>query len=91
MSGRRHPRRDGKPGEIMTSMECEFWLGEEHREMRSLVRQVARERIAPHAAHVDETESHPAEQLKVLGEQIYESTNQIQRLVIARALGLDRP
>jgi alkylation response protein AidB-like acyl-CoA dehydrogenase len=53
----------------MRSMERDVWLGEDHRHVRDLVRQVARDRIAPHAAHVDETESYPAEQLKVLGEQ----------------------
>jgi alkylation response protein AidB-like acyl-CoA dehydrogenase len=46
-----------------------FWLGEEERQTRDLVREVARERIAPLAAHVDESESYPAEQLKLLADQ----------------------
>ena len=53
----------------MPFMNRDFWLDDDQRRLRDLVRQVATERIAPHAAHVDETESYPAEQLKVLGEQ----------------------
>src|SRR5687768_12594391 len=53
----------------MTSMEREIWLDDDQRRLRDLVRQIASERIAPHAGHVDETETYPAEQLKVLGEQ----------------------
>src|SRR5262249_59921786 len=36
---------------------------------RDLVRAIARERIAPLAAHVDETEAYPDESLKLLGDQ----------------------
>ena len=50
-------------------MEHEVWLDDDQRRLRDLVRQIASERIAPHAGHVDETETYPAEQLKVLGEQ----------------------
>src|SRR5205807_1615692 len=46
-----------------------FWLGEDERQTRELARAVARERIAPLAAQVDETESYPAEQLRLLGDQ----------------------
>src|SRR5881409_2132597 len=46
-----------------------FWLGEDERQTRELARAVARERIAPLAAQVDETESYPAEQLAWLGAQ----------------------
>ena len=53
----------------MPFMNRDFWLDDDQRRLRDLVRQVATERITPHAAHVDETESYPAEQLKVLGEQ----------------------
>jgi alkylation response protein AidB-like acyl-CoA dehydrogenase len=53
----------------MTPMDREFWLDDDQRRLRDLVRQVAAERIAPHAGHVDEDEAYPAEQLKVLGEQ----------------------
>jgi alkylation response protein AidB-like acyl-CoA dehydrogenase len=53
----------------MAAMEREFWLDDDQRRVRDLVRQVAAERIAPYAAHVDDSESYPAEQLKVLGEQ----------------------
>jgi alkylation response protein AidB-like acyl-CoA dehydrogenase len=46
-----------------------FWLSEEEQQTRELVRALARERIAPLAAHVDETESYPAEQLDLLAAQ----------------------
>src|SRR5256712_2167469 len=46
-----------------------FWLGEDERQTRELARAVARERIAPLAAQVDETESYPAEQLRLLGDE----------------------
>src|SRR5438874_5616243 len=46
-----------------------FWLGEAERQTRELARALARERIAPLAAQVDETEAYPAEQLRVLGAQ----------------------
>jgi len=45
------------------------YLADEQRAIRDLAREIARERIAPMAAHVDETEEYPAEQLKLLGEQ----------------------
>src|SRR5207244_562882 len=44
-------------------------LTDEQRQMRDLVRVVARERIAPLAAQVDETETYPVDQLTWLGEQ----------------------
>jgi len=43
-----------------------YYLTEEQRAVRDLAREIARERIAPLAAHVDETEEYPAEQLKQL-------------------------
>jgi alkylation response protein AidB-like acyl-CoA dehydrogenase len=46
-----------------------FWLSDEERQTRELARALARERIAPLAAQVDETESYPAEQLRLLGSQ----------------------
>jgi alkylation response protein AidB-like acyl-CoA dehydrogenase len=46
-----------------------FWLSEEERQTRDLVRALARERIAPLAADVDETESYPAQQIELLGAQ----------------------
>ena len=46
-----------------------FYLTEEQRAVRELARQIAREKIAPLAARVDETEEYPAEQVKLLGEQ----------------------
>src|SRR6201993_1678313 len=48
---------------------ADFYLTAEQREMRDLVRAIARERIAPLAAHVDETEAYPDESLKLLGDQ----------------------
>ena len=44
-----------------------FWLGEAERQTRELSRTLARERIAPLAAQVDETESYPSESLRLLG------------------------
>ena len=44
-----------------------FWLGEAERQTRELARTLARQRIAPLAAQVDETESYPTESLRVLG------------------------
>src|SRR5262249_60518376 len=46
-----------------------FYRRDEQRAIRDLARQVAREQIAPRAAHVDETGEDPAEQLKLLGQQ----------------------
>src|SRR5258705_13408552 len=50
-------------------MRDDFYLTDEQRAMRDLVRAVARDRIAPQAAHVDETEAYPAEQIELLGKQ----------------------
>jgi len=46
-----------------------FYLTEEQRMIRDLARQLAREKIAPLAALLDETESYPAEQLELLARQ----------------------
>jgi len=46
-----------------------FYLSEDQRAIRSLARDIARERIAPLAARVDETGEYPDEQLKLLGQQ----------------------
>src|SRR2546428_3973018 len=43
-----------------------FYLTEEQRMIRDLARKVARDRIAPNAAHYDETESYPAESMQAL-------------------------
>ena len=47
----------------------DFYLTAEQREMRNLVRTIARDRIAPLAAHVDEAEAYPDGSLKLLREQ----------------------
>src|SRR6059058_2014155 len=47
----------------------DFYLTAEQREMRDLVRAIARDRIAPLAAHVDEAEVYPDESLKLLSDQ----------------------
>ena len=52
----------------MAVMRDVFWLSEEERQTRDLVREIARERIAPLAAQVDETEAYPADQLRLLAE-----------------------
>ena len=46
-----------------------YHLTDDQRAIRDLAREIARERIAPLAAHVDETGEYPHEQLKVLGQQ----------------------
>src|SRR5678816_4355070 len=46
-----------------------YYLTDEQRAVRDLARQIARDRIAPLAAHVDETGEYPLEQLKLLGDQ----------------------
>ncbi len=46
-----------------------YYLTDEQRAIRDLARGIARERIAPLAAHVDETGEYPHEQLKLLGQQ----------------------
>jgi alkylation response protein AidB-like acyl-CoA dehydrogenase len=46
-----------------------YYLSEDQRAIRELAREIARERIAPLAAHVDESGEYPHEQLKVLGQQ----------------------
>ena len=46
-----------------------YYLTEDQRAIRDLAREIARERIAPLAGHVDETGEYPHEQLKLLGQQ----------------------
>jgi alkylation response protein AidB-like acyl-CoA dehydrogenase len=50
-------------------MHDSFWLGDDERQVRDLTRAIARERIAPLAAQVDESEAYPTEQLRRLAEQ----------------------
>jgi alkylation response protein AidB-like acyl-CoA dehydrogenase len=45
-----------------------FYLTDEQRLIRDLARKIARERIAPHAAHYDETETYPEESIKAIVE-----------------------
>jgi alkylation response protein AidB-like acyl-CoA dehydrogenase len=46
-----------------------FGLRDDERDVRDLARSIARERIAPLAAQVDESEVYPADQLRLLSEQ----------------------
>ncbi|HTK89882.1 MAG TPA: acyl-CoA dehydrogenase family protein [Verrucomicrobiae bacterium] len=46
-----------------------WYLTDDQRAIQTLAREIAQERIAPLAAHVDETEEYPAGQLRLLGEQ----------------------
>ncbi len=46
-----------------------FYITDEQRAIRDLARQIAREKIAPVAAHHDETESYPAEVMQLLAQQ----------------------
>ncbi|OGK96044.1 MAG: acyl-CoA dehydrogenase [Candidatus Rokubacteria bacterium RIFCSPHIGHO2_12_FULL_73_22] len=43
-----------------------FYLTDDQRAIRDLARKIARERIAPHAAHYDETEQYPEESMKAI-------------------------
>jgi butyryl-CoA dehydrogenase len=45
-----------------------FYLTEDQRAIRDLARKIARERIAPHAAHYDETETYPEESMRAIVE-----------------------
>jgi len=45
-----------------------FYLSEDQRMIRDLARKIARERIAPRAAHYDETETYPEESIRALME-----------------------
>ena len=49
-------------------MRDDFWLSEDERQTRELARTIARERIAPVAALVDEAERYPAESLRHLAQ-----------------------
>ncbi len=53
----------------MPPMQNLFYLTDEQRAIRDLAREIARERIAPLAAHVDETGEYPQEQLSLLAKQ----------------------
>jgi alkylation response protein AidB-like acyl-CoA dehydrogenase len=44
----------------------DFYLTDEQRMIRDLARKVAREKVAPHAAHVDETETYPDASIQAL-------------------------
>jgi alkylation response protein AidB-like acyl-CoA dehydrogenase len=54
---------------MMDAMRQGAFLSDEQRQVRDLTREIARERIAPLAAQIDETESYPAEGLELLGQQ----------------------
>src|SRR5262245_31127782 len=44
----------------------DFYLSDDQRALRDLARRVAREKVAPHAAHVDETETYPEASIQAL-------------------------
>src|SRR5687768_3911623 len=56
-------------GAIIAAMHDAFGLRDDERDVRDLARSIARERIAPLAAQVDESEVYPADQLRLLSEQ----------------------
>jgi butyryl-CoA dehydrogenase len=43
-----------------------FYLTDDQRMIRDLARKIARERIAPHAAHYDETETYPEDSMRAI-------------------------
>jgi alkylation response protein AidB-like acyl-CoA dehydrogenase len=47
-------------------MSAAFYLTDDQRMIRDLARKIARERIAPHAAHYDETETYPEESMRAI-------------------------
>jgi alkylation response protein AidB-like acyl-CoA dehydrogenase len=49
-------------------MQDAFYLTDDQRMIRDPARKIARERIAPHAAHYDETETYPEESMRALVE-----------------------
>jgi butyryl-CoA dehydrogenase len=49
-------------------MQEPFYLTDDQRMIRDLARKIARERIAPHAAHYDETETYPEKSMQALVE-----------------------
>jgi len=49
-----------------TAMNDLFYLTDDQRAIRDLARKIARERIAPHAAHYDETEQYPEESMQAI-------------------------
>jgi alkylation response protein AidB-like acyl-CoA dehydrogenase len=49
-------------------MQDAFYLTDDQRMIRDLARKIARERIAPHAAHYDETETYPEESMRAIVE-----------------------
>ena len=56
-------------GAILTAMHDALGLSDDQRQVRDLARALARERIAPRAAEIDETETYPEEQLRLLADQ----------------------
>ena len=60
-----------------------FDLTDDQRMIRDLARKIARERIAPHAARYDETESYPDESMRAIVESA--ATQTVDR--VGRALG----
>ena len=75
-----------------------FALSEEHEALREAVRALVDDKIAPRAAEIDRTSEFPWDVYEALVKadlqavrdakitQIYEGTNQIQRMVMARQL-----
>src|SRR5437867_1924223 len=57
-----------RSSEGVATMHDMFYLTEEQRMIRDLARKVARDRIAPHAAAYDESESYPTESMRALVE-----------------------
>jgi butyryl-CoA dehydrogenase len=49
-------------------MQDVFYLTDDQRMIRDLARKIARERVAPHAAHYDETETYPEESMRAIVE-----------------------
>ena len=49
-------------------MQDDFSLTDDQRMIRDLARKIARERVAPHAAHYDETETYPEESMRAIVE-----------------------
>jgi len=49
-------------------MRDDFYLSDEQRMIRDLARRIAREKIAPHAARYDETETYPEESMRAIVE-----------------------
>ena len=64
-------------------------IPQEHLDLRDTIRAIVQDKVTPRAAEIDETSEYPWDLRRLRDAkitQIYEGTNEIQRVVIARAM-----